>query len=51
LTPGRILASIGELLLNVPNGRGIAMLFVISGSVSLVAVIGGYAYKPLRNLQ
>ena len=51
LTPGRILASLGELLLNVPNGRGIAMLFVISGAVSLVAVIGGYAYKPLRNLQ
>jgi DHA3 family macrolide efflux protein-like MFS transporter len=51
LTPGRILASIGELLLNVPNGRGIAMLFVISGALGLAAVLGGYACKPLRNLQ
>jgi MFS family permease len=47
LTPGRTLASIGELLLNVPNGRGIAMLFVISGALGLVAVLGGYACKPL----
>jgi diaminobutyrate-2-oxoglutarate transaminase len=50
LTPGRMLASIGESLLNVPNGRGIAMLFVISGAVGLAAVFGGYACKPLRNL-
>ena len=45
-----MVASLGELLLNVPNGRGIAMLFVISGTVGLVAVLGGYASKPLRNL-
>jgi hypothetical protein len=51
LTPGRMLASLGGLLLNVPNGRGIAMLFVVSGALGLVAVLGGYACKPLRNLQ
>jgi hypothetical protein len=50
LTPGRMLASSGEFLLNVPNGRGIAMLFVISGAVGLVAALGGFAYKPLRTL-
>lgn len=47
----QILASIGELLSNVPNGRGIATLFVISGILGLVVTPGGYVFKPLRNLQ
>jgi hypothetical protein len=51
LTPGRTLASLGELLLSVPQGRGIAMLFVISGALAILAVLGGYAYRPLRNLK
>jgi len=51
LAPGEILASLGDLLLNVPNGRGIAMLFVISGALGLVTVLGGYAFRPLRQLQ
>jgi diaminobutyrate-2-oxoglutarate transaminase len=51
LARGRIPAGIGELLPSLPNGRGIALLFVLSGGLGLITALAGYACKPLRNLR
>jgi hypothetical protein len=51
LAHGWIPAGIGELLPRMPNGRGIALLFLLSGGFGLMTALGGYAWKPLRNLR
>jgi len=51
LAQGRIPAVIGELLPKMQNGRGIALLFILSGSLGLLTALGGCAYKPLRDLR
>lgn len=51
LAHGWIPLGIGELLPPLPNGRGIALLFVLSGGLGLLTALGGYAWKPLRNLR
>ena len=51
LAHGWIPAGIGELLPRMHNGRGIALLFVLSGGLGLLTALGGFAWKPLRNLR
>lgn len=51
LANGWIPAGLGELLPPMRNGRGIALLFVLSGGLGLMTALGGYAWKPLRNLR
>jgi len=51
LARGWVPAGIGELLPNLPKGRGIALLFILSGGLGLITALGGYAWRPLRNLQ
>jgi DHA3 family macrolide efflux protein-like MFS transporter len=51
LARGWIPTVIGELVPQMPNGRGIALLFVLSGSLGLLTALAGYAWKPLRNLR
>jgi MFS transporter, DHA3 family, macrolide efflux protein len=51
LARGWIPAGIGEVLPHMQNGRGIALLFVISGGLGLITALGGYAWKPLRDLR
>ena len=51
LAHGWVPAGIGELLPRMHNGRGIALLFVLSGGLGLLTALGGYAWKPLRDLR
>jgi MFS transporter, DHA3 family, macrolide efflux protein len=46
---GALAATVGEWL-GVGAGRGIAFMFVISGSLGMVIALGGLAVKPLREL-
>jgi MFS family permease len=51
LRPGGGLAgSIGAIIGTGP-GRGVGMLFLLIGTLPLVASIGGYLYKPLRHIE
>jgi diaminobutyrate-2-oxoglutarate transaminase len=51
LAHGWIPAAIGELVPRMRNGRGIALLFILSGGLGLITALGGYAWKPLRDLR
>ncbi|HEY6926248.1 MAG TPA: MFS transporter [Steroidobacteraceae bacterium] len=51
LAHGWIPAGIGDLLPHMHKGRGIALLFVLSGGLGLMTALGGYAWKPLRALR
>lgn len=51
LAHGSIPVGISELLPHMRNGRGIALLFVLSGGLGLMTALGGVAWKPLRNLR
>jgi hypothetical protein len=51
LAHGWIPSELGDLLPHLQNGRGIALLFVLSGGLGLVTALAGYAWKPLRNLR
>jgi len=50
LTPTGLLAgSIGKII-GVGRGYGIALLFVVVGMLTMLAIAFGYLYQPLRRL-
>lgn len=47
---GSLAGSIGAVL-GTGKGRGMALMFVISGALGLIAALGGLAVRPLRELR
>ncbi len=47
---GALAPTVGEWI-GTGKGRGMALMFVISGSLALLAALSGFAFRPLRELR
>lgn len=50
VTGGPLTSSLGQLI-GVGPGRGIGLLFLVLGTISVLASIAGYLYSPLRQVE
>ncbi|BAZ49873.1 major facilitator superfamily MFS_1 [Nostoc sp. NIES-4103] len=47
---GLLAGSVGKII-GVGNGRGIGLLFIVLGIITVIVTISGYLYKPLRTVE
>jgi MFS transporter, DHA3 family, macrolide efflux protein len=51
MTPNGILASSMGQIIGVGEGRGIALMYIVFGLVTLIGTLGAFLYKPMRNIE
>lgn len=51
MAPDGLLASTVGTVIGTGTGRGVALLFIVMGLLTVLAVTAGYRYQPLRELE